>query len=97
LTRAQVIAFVAAAGASVGPDPTTAYLQFLTPSVDPTAKSFAQPAWAVGVDGLHFGTYGGHGPGELATPSPQLYISGMIEFVSDPGGSVFLELGCPSG
>ena len=53
--------------------------------------------WAVAFDGLHYGTYGGHGPGEVTTASPQLYISGMIEFVSDPSGSVLFGLGCPSG
>jgi hypothetical protein len=97
LTRAQVIAFVTAAGDTFGPDPITAYLQFLAPSVDPSAKPFAQPVWAVGVDGLHYAMPGLDFPSKLATASPQPYISGNIVFVSDPGGKVELGLGCPSG
>jgi hypothetical protein len=97
LTTAQVIAFVNAAGDSFGPDPITAYLEFLAPSVDPSAKPFARPVWAVGVDGLHYPMLGLNVPSRLATASPQPYISGNIVFISDPSGKVELGLGCPSG
>jgi hypothetical protein len=95
LTRAEVIDDARAADSRVGVNPTTAFLQFHAPKVSPIASALEQPVWAVGVADIHFALPGLAVPTNQATDSPQPYFGAIIYFVSDPSGTVGLEIGCP--
>jgi hypothetical protein len=100
LTPAEVIAAVRASDSRVRNTAAPAFLRFWfapygAPQTD-ESKALAQPVWAVGVDDVHFELPDPDVPANLATASPQPYSAGIIYFVSDPGATVVLELGCPS-